>query len=184
MARALKRLLYHSFWRRFTSCHRRPTHDESQGGQSQHIKSVHPHFIFPISSLTYQDYLPTTTHRRSNMRTKTVDLYWNAEEKGWKNKDTISDVPAELVEPVGGGSNTDQWEEYDFVIVRRFPDPRRPQKPTIGFKVVVKSVHLLQVCQKVIGQVPGLSWNTQPVEVRIGLVPPSPGGHTYETTAS
>ena len=96
---------------------------------------------------------------------KCVDHYWNADDKAWKHKDTTSDIPAELVQPVGSGASSDDWEEFCFVVVRRLPDPRRPHEQTIGFKVVVKSPHLLNVCRDIIGQVPGLSWNSQPVEV-------------------
>ena len=101
----------------------------------------------------------------STTRVKTVDLYWNAEEKAWKHKNTTSDIPAELVQPVGRGASSDAWKEFCFVVLRRLPDPRDPHEQTIDFKVVVTSPHLLNVCRDIIGQVPGLSWNSQPVKV-------------------
>lgn len=101
------------------------------------------------------------------MHVKTVDHYWNASDKAWKHKDADSDVPAELVQPVGGGANTDDWKEYGFVVVRKMPDPRNrlPNDQIIKFKILVKDAHLMKACREVIGQVPGLSWNNEPVEV-------------------
>ncbi|KAI0708424.1 P-loop containing nucleoside triphosphate hydrolase protein [Earliella scabrosa] len=102
----------------------------------------------------------------STTRVKRVDHYWNAEDQAWKHKDTTSDVPAELVQPVGSGASSDDWEEFCFVVVRGLPDPwAAAQEQTISFKIVVKSPHLLNVCRGIIGQVPGLSWNSQPVEL-------------------
>ncbi|TFK89400.1 P-loop containing nucleoside triphosphate hydrolase protein [Polyporus arcularius HHB13444] len=101
------------------------------------------------------------------MQVKTVDHYWNPSDKSWKHKDTDSDVPAELVQPVGGGASTDDWKEYGFVVVRKMPDPRNrlPNDQTIKFKILVKDSHLLKACREIIGQVPGLSWNNEPVEL-------------------
>ena len=106
------------------------------------------------------------TYPLKRMQVKTVDHYWNANDKAWKHRDSDSDVPAELVQPVGGGASTDDWKEYGFVVVRRMPDPRsRTNDHTIKFKIVVKDSHLLKACREVIGAVPGLSWNSEPVEV-------------------
>ena len=97
------------------------------------------------------------------MQFKTVDHCWNASKQTWKYKDSDSDVLAELVQPVGGGTNTDGWKEYGFVIVRKMPGPDHRQN--IKFKIVVKDSHLVKACRGVIGEVPGLSWNSEPVEV-------------------
>ncbi len=105
------------------------------------------------------------------MKIKTVDHYWHASDEAWKYKDTESDIPAELVEPVGSGARSDDWNEFCFVVVRKMPDPRRTYgDKSINFRIVVKSPYLQDVCQEIIGQVPGLSWNSQPVEVRLRVV--------------
>ncbi|KAH9938893.1 P-loop containing nucleoside triphosphate hydrolase protein [Epithele typhae] len=101
------------------------------------------------------------------MSVKRVDHYYNASEKAWCHKDTDSDIPAEAVQPIGGvvTANND-WDNYDFVVVRKLPDPRRPyDNPNVTFKVVVKSPYLLQACKEVIGDIPRLSWKSKPVEL-------------------
>ena len=97
------------------------------------------------------------------MQFKTVDHYWNSSKQAYNYKDSDSDVLAELVQPVGGGISIDDWKEYGFVIVRRMPGPDHSQ--TIKFKIVVKDSYLVKACRGVIGEVPGLSWNSEPVEV-------------------
>ena len=101
------------------------------------------------------------------MSFKRVDHYYNTGDKAWKHKDTDSELPAEAAQPVGGVAVTDNdWDKFDFVVVRKLPDPRRPyDNPTVTFKVVLKSSHLLNACREVIGEVPRLSWNSKPVEV-------------------
>ena len=104
----------------------------------------------------------------STTRVKTVDHYWHAEEKAWKHKDTTSDIPAELVQPVGSGASSDDWKEFCFVVVRTFPRTRADEEekePT--FHIVIKSPYLLQACKDVVQKVPGLSWNDDPVQVSV-----------------
>ena len=106
----------------------------------------------------------------STTRVKTVDHYWHAEEKAWKHKDTTSDVPAELVQPVGSGASSDDWEEFCFVVVRRHPKPKENNEGTrqIAFEIVVKSPYLLKACKEVMAHVRGISWNSPPVTVSPG----------------
>ena len=105
------------------------------------------------------------------MQFKTVDHCWNDRKQEWKYKDSDSDVLAELAQPVGGGTNIDGWKDYGFVIVRKMPGPdfrTRTVDQTIKFKIVVKDSHLVKACRRVIEEVPGLSWNSEPVEVSHG----------------
>ena len=101
------------------------------------------------------------------MSLKRVDHYFNAEDKAWKHKETDSDVPAEAAQPVGGvATSSNDWDDYDFVVVRKLPDPRRPyDNPTVTFKIVLKSALLLNTCREVIGEIPRLSWTAKQVEV-------------------
>ena len=104
------------------------------------------------------------------MSIKTVDYEWNASTKAYQYQDSTSDVPAELFQPEGGdgggGASIDDWKEYVFVVVRTMPDPRSfSNDQTVKFKIVVKDPHLVKACREIIGEVPGLSWNSEPVEV-------------------
>ena len=51
-----------------------------------------------------------------------------------------------------------------FSVIRRMPQNEH-QEPT--FKIVVKSEYLLKACKDVIISWPGVSWNSDPLEVRI-----------------
>lgn len=96
------------------------------------------------------------------MQIKTVDHYWNAHDSAWKHRDNDSSVPAELTEPIGSGASPDDWKEYGFVVVRKLPSIF---DGTIRFRIVLKAAHLITVCQTVIGEIPQLSWNSEPIEV-------------------
>ena len=104
-----------------------------------------------------------------NLKVKRVDYYWSTWSKTWKYRNTGSSVVAEAVRPVGNGTDNDPWANFCFVVVRKLPDPRShdpsspPPDPT--FQVVIKSAYLLKACKDVIGQVPGLSWTAEPLEV-------------------
>lgn len=68
--------------------------------------------------------------------------------------------------PVGNGTDSDPWEKFCFVVVRKFPDPNRQAKEgDFTFQIVLKSPYLLKACKDVIGQVPGISWTAEPLEV-------------------
>lgn len=56
----------------------------------------------------------------------------------------------------------DLWTQFCFIVVRMVP---QPEDEGISYKVVVKSPYLLTACKDVIQDVPGLSWNSVPLEV-------------------
>ncbi|KAI1786224.1 P-loop containing nucleoside triphosphate hydrolase protein [Ganoderma leucocontextum] len=97
---------------------------------------------------------------------KSVDHYWNANDRAWRYEDSQSEIPAEAVQPVGSSAaSSDDWKEFCFVVVREIPDPRLTLDPTIRFKIVVKSPHLHKACKDIMGNTPGLSWNSDSVEL-------------------
>ncbi len=49
------------------------------------------------------------------------------------------------------------------MVVREIADPR--QRLDISFKIVVKSAHLHKACKDAMGEILGLSWNSDAVEV-------------------
>lgn len=101
-----------------------------------------------------------------NLKVKRVDHYWSTWAKSWKYRTTGSGVVAEAVRPVGNGTDSDPWEKFCFVVVRKFPDPNRQAKEgDFTFQIVLKSPYLLKACKDVIGQVPGISWTAEPLEV-------------------
>lgn len=57
----------------------------------------------------------------------------------------------------------DPWAQFCFVVVRTIP---LSEEEGISYKVVVKSPYFLTACKNVIQDVPGLSWNSIPLEVR------------------
>ena len=108
-----------------------------------------------------------------NLKIKRVDHYWSTWSKSWKYRNTGSRIIAEAVHPVGNGTDNDPWQNFCFVVVRKIPNQRAhfqlEQGPTseITFQIVIKSPYLLKACRDVVGQVPGLSWTAEPLEVPI-----------------
>ena len=107
----------------------------------------------------------------SSLDVKYVDSRYKEEDpSGWEYEDTPNpgDVPAELVQPLGIETTDDSWDEYCFVVVRKYPTPEEKASGNrqIVFEIVIKSVYLLKACKDVIGDVRGLSWSSQPVTVR------------------
>ena len=105
--------------------------------------------------------LPAAPLPPPNLKVKRVDHYRSTWSKTWKYRNTGSGVVAEAVRPVGNGTDSDPWQNFCFVVVRKFPEYNL--NPT--FKVVVKSPYMLKACKDVIGTVPGLSWTAEPLEV-------------------
>ncbi len=62
--------------------------------------------------------------------------------------------------------------EFSLSIVRKLPlreDMIAVLEPT--FKVVIKSEYILKACKDVIRSWPGISWNSDPLEVRAFVSP-------------
>ena len=126
----------------------------------------------PASSAPSTSTAPTTPAPSDGLPELRLDVkYVDSRYKdpdGWDYNDTenAGDVPAELVEPLGMETSDDSWDEYCFVVVRKFPDPNRlASKDDFVFQVVVKSPYLLKALKDIIGQVPGISWTAEPLEV-------------------
>ncbi|KAJ7187839.1 hypothetical protein C8R46DRAFT_878031 [Mycena filopes] len=97
----------------------------------------------------------------ASSKIKRVDYFYSRWSKGWKYKNMNSKVTVETLPILGGGSN-DPWKDYSFVVVRTIPQQENRQ-PT--FKVVIKSEYILKACQDVIQSWPGVSWNSDPLEL-------------------
>ncbi|KAG6859085.1 hypothetical protein C0991_001395 [Blastosporella zonata] len=72
-----------------------------------------------------------------------------------------SKVTVETV-PLLQSGNNDPWKDYSFVLVRKLPkgDYREPT-----FRINFKSGYIVKACQDFIQTWPGISWNTDPLEV-------------------
>lgn len=96
---------------------------------------------------------------------KYVDYVYDQDSHEWTYVDTESNTLAEAVMPSGPAVGSGDWQGYCFVIVRNFPAQMMPGE-VIVFKIVIKSAHLLQACEHVLGNIPDVSWNSDPLEVR------------------
>ncbi|KAI0819855.1 P-loop containing nucleoside triphosphate hydrolase protein [Trametes gibbosa] len=105
-----------------------------------------------------------------NLKIKRVDHFWSDWSKGWKYRNTGSSIVAEAVRPVGNGSANDPWQNFCFVVVRKFPQHVNNGEEEIKFKIVIKSPYLLKACKDVIGDVPGVSWTAEPLELDPQLI--------------
>ena len=99
-----------------------------------------------------------------NLKVKRVDYYYSRWSKSWKYKNMGAKVTQEQEKTADAPAttNNDAWSQFCFVVVRTLPT-EKDQDPT--FKVVIKSEYLLEACKDVIQDIPGLSWNANPVEV-------------------
>ncbi|KAF5324114.1 hypothetical protein D9619_011112 [Psilocybe cf. subviscida] len=93
-----------------------------------------------------------------SLKVKRVDHYYSSWTKSWKYKNTNSKITLEGFAIVKGGEN-DIWNEFSFVIVRKISE----LSPI--FKLVVKSPYILKACKDVISSWPGVSWNSDPLEL-------------------
>lgn len=98
-----------------------------------------------------------------NFKVKRLDYYYSRWSKSWKYKNMGEKVTLEMA-PVGGTSGTnDPWQSYCFVVIRTIS--RKDEDTT--FQVVIKSPYLLQACKTVIQEVPGISWNADPLQASV-----------------
>lgn len=96
-----------------------------------------------------------------NLKVKRLDYYYSRWSKSWKYKDMGDKVTPEAP-PVGASSANDAWQAYCFVVVRTL-SRKEDEPPT--FRVVIKSQYMRQACKDVIKDVPGISWNADPLQV-------------------
>ncbi|PPR04913.1 hypothetical protein CVT24_007157 [Panaeolus cyanescens] len=96
-----------------------------------------------------------------SLKVKRVDYYYSRWSKGWKYRNTSPHITVERLPVMSSGTN-DQWRDFSFVIVRTMPQ-RENLEPT--FKLVVKSEYILKACKDVIQSWPGISWNSDPLEL-------------------
>ncbi|KAF9256971.1 P-loop containing nucleoside triphosphate hydrolase protein [Marasmius fiardii PR-910] len=95
-----------------------------------------------------------------SLKVKRVDHYYSRWSRQWKYRNTSSKIivePGPTVARVNG-----MWKEFNFVLVRRIPR-KEWEEPT--FKIVIKSQYLIKACKDVIVSWPGVSWNSDPLEV-------------------
>jgi hypothetical protein len=109
-----------------------------------------------VSTIVRDEPLPVPS-----LKVKRVDFYYSRWTKSWKYRNTNSKVTVESLPIMQSGSN-DAWKEFSFVIVRTMP---RQENAEPSFKLVVKSEYILKACKDVIRSWPGISWNSDPLEL-------------------
>ncbi|KAJ2917536.1 hypothetical protein MD484_g2848, partial [Candolleomyces efflorescens] len=97
-----------------------------------------------------------------SLKVKRVDNYYSRWSKAWKYRNTSAKVAVETFSVLSSGSN-DQWKDYSFVVVRTIPRNYIAEEPT--FRIVIKSEYILKACKEVIESWPGVSWNSDPLEL-------------------
>ncbi|KAH7871023.1 P-loop containing nucleoside triphosphate hydrolase protein [Lentinula edodes] len=99
-----------------------------------------------------------------SLKIKRVDHYYSRWYKAWRYRNTSSTITVESVPLINRGEN-DPWKDYLFVIVRRLPDSNATGSKEPSFRFVVKSEYILKACKDVIQSWPGISWNSDPLEI-------------------
>ena len=121
---------------------------------------------------------------------------WDETSKSWSYTDAAKDIPAEPVQSIGAHTmNSDSWKEYCFVFVQKHSKPSEdsdskflpspyPPTPAITFEIFLINSHLVKACQDVMGDIRGVSWNSQPIKVSImARSLNSHSSNTYHATA-
>ncbi|THU96035.1 P-loop containing nucleoside triphosphate hydrolase protein [Dendrothele bispora CBS 962.96] len=98
------------------------------------------------STLNAQDGVLTAP----SLKIKRVDHYYSKWSKSWKYRNTSSRTLVETP-PILNRSENDPWRDFLFVY--------------ITFKFVIKSEYILKACKDVIQYWPGISWNSDPLEL-------------------
>ncbi|KAF8911924.1 P-loop containing nucleoside triphosphate hydrolase protein [Mucidula mucida] len=96
-----------------------------------------------------------------SLKIKRVDNYYSRWYKGWKYRNTSAKVTVESIPLLKSGDN-DPWKDFSFVVVRKIP---RQENLEPTFKIVIKSEYILKACKDVIQSWPGISWNSDPLEL-------------------
>ncbi|KAJ3850524.1 P-loop containing nucleoside triphosphate hydrolase protein [Lentinula lateritia] len=111
-----------------------------------------------VSTIVYEAVAPPS------LKIKRVDHYYSRWYKAWRYRNTSSAITVESVPLINRGEN-DPWKDYLFVIVRRLPDSNATGNKEPSFRFVVKSEYILKACKDVIQSWPGISWNSDPLEI-------------------
>ncbi|KIJ54631.1 hypothetical protein M422DRAFT_41879 [Sphaerobolus stellatus SS14] len=124
--------------------------------------------------------IPSEIQGPLTLKVKKVDHFFSKWTKKWKYQDSGSKVIPEL-RPLATDGKDDPWKPYSFVVVRELPENGRPPY----FRITIKSPYLLKACMEVVGEVPGLSWNSIPMEVDpVILLAKLPAFRTYQAKLS
>ncbi|KAF8996417.1 hypothetical protein BDQ17DRAFT_1284512 [Cyathus striatus] len=97
-----------------------------------------------------------------SLKVKRLDYYYSRWTKGWKYGYDARYITVETIPIINTGAN-DAWKEYSFVIVRTIP--KEPDHEP-SFKIVIKSEYILKACKDIIETWPGISWNSDPVQLK------------------
>ncbi|PIL28926.1 hypothetical protein GSI_08973 [Ganoderma sinense ZZ0214-1] len=150
---------------------------DTQSGQQRTSGSLHavePLLVDSSSSINVEAARSTTPTPATatssvavaplNLDVKFIDSRWDERYQSWMYNDTANpEIPAELVQPVGTeAEGSDCREKYCFVVVRKYS---RDLVPTINFEIVLKSPYLITACKNVMADVPGVSWNSEPIRL-------------------
>ncbi|THH32852.1 hypothetical protein EUX98_g1320 [Antrodiella citrinella] len=107
---------------------------------------------------------PATALPPPTLKVKRVDHYWSSWSKTWKYKNMGAKVNPEGSHLLTTSANgNDPWQAFCFVVVRKLP--RNPEEAEPTFQVVIKSPYLISALKHVIGDVPGISWTAEPLEL-------------------
>ncbi|CAA7269690.1 unnamed protein product [Cyclocybe aegerita] len=96
-----------------------------------------------------------------SLKVKRVDYYYNRWTRSWKYKNMGSKVVVETLPVTHSGGSNDEWKEFSFVLVRTLA--RNNEEPEL--KLVIKSEYVLKACKDVIRSWPGVSWNSNPLQL-------------------
>ena len=148
--------------------------NSSSGSEAEVVTSSPP---TPATAASSVDVAPL------NLDVKFVDSRWDEESDSWKHSDTTNpDIPAEQVQPMGAeATDSDSWEQYCFVVVRKHSKTSENSRRTITFEIVLKSPYLITACRNIMSDVRGVSWNSQPITVSTSVQPSCLCGRTLIT---
>ncbi|KZT64962.1 hypothetical protein DAEQUDRAFT_769208 [Daedalea quercina L-15889] len=147
---------------------------EPPSGKDSHTASESPNDkdAQPASDLsTGADSQPVSDPPKDSQPSvmKRVDHVFSTDTRVWGYEDTKVESFPSVLHGGRASDGSDAWHSFAFVIVRQMPaDSSSKDEPTVT--VVIKSSHLRMVFKEAVGEIPGLSWTVDPLELSINLL--------------
>ncbi|KAH9931593.1 P-loop containing nucleoside triphosphate hydrolase protein [Fomitopsis serialis] len=102
-----------------------------------------------------------------SLQVKRVDHVYDMYTCMWSYEDTKVQATPHVLHGGKTADGADVWRSFCFVVVRQMPTCAG-EEPAVA--VTIKSPYLVAACQDVIGEISGISWTADPLELPVDLL--------------
>ncbi|KZT64964.1 P-loop containing nucleoside triphosphate hydrolase protein [Daedalea quercina L-15889] len=105
-----------------------------------------------------------------SLRVQRLDHVYQPEKYTWTYQKTKVQSTSQVLHGGKTSDGIDVWQSFCFVVVRKIPPAGSPagSEPTVS--VTIKNPYLRTVCKDIVGDIPGLSWTVDPLELSTDLL--------------